>query len=100
MKYILVLVISLFCLQSSYSQIHEFGIFLGGSNLIGDYGEPSFVNPNQVAFGGIYKWNKSSRHSWRVSGVITELELNIPNRKDSKTVGELSAGLEFNFFRF
>ncbi|WP_299776990.1 DUF6089 family protein [uncultured Formosa sp.] len=100
MKYILVLIISLFCLQSSYSQIHEFGVFLGGSNLIGDVGEPSFINPNQFAIGGIYKWNKSSRHSWRVSGIMTELQISEDEPTKTKTVGELSAGLEFNFFEF
>ncbi|WP_159021856.1 DUF6089 family protein [Formosa sp. L2A11] len=98
MKYTLVLIISLFSLQSSYSQIHEFGLFLGGSNLIGDVGEPNFINPNQFAIGGIYKWNKSSRHSWRVSGILTELQTS--KNQDTKTVGEISAGLEFNFFEF
>ncbi|QDO92916.1 hypothetical protein FNB79_02640 [Formosa sediminum] len=98
MKYILILVISLFCFHYCYSQTHEFGVFLGGSNLIGDVGEPSFLNPNQFAIGGVYKWNKSPRHSWRISGTITELQ--ISTEEPTKTVGELSAGLEFNLFEY
>ncbi|MDW5287357.1 DUF6089 family protein [Formosa sp. PL04] len=97
MKYIIVLIINLFCLQLSYSQIHEFGVFIGGSSLIGDVSEPQ-ITPNQLALGGLYKWNKTSRYSWRISGIISEFQTT--EDKASKTVGEISAGLEFNFFEF
>lgn len=98
MKNIIITVISLFSLQFSYSQIHEIGIFFGGSNFIGDVGEPKYINPNQPALGAIYKWNKSPKHSWRVSAIHTELE--IFKDEETKTVTEISAGFEYNFLDF
>ena len=62
--------IFLFCLISITpvkAQIHEIGVFLGGSNYIGDIGPTTYVAPNNLAFGLLYKWNKSARHSWRIS---------------------------------
>lgn len=97
MKYIIVLIINLFCLQHSYSQIHELGVFIGGSSLIGDARE-SQITPNQFALGGLYKWNRSSRYAWRISGIISRFQAF--EDQPLKTVGELSAGLEFNFFEF
>ena len=41
--------------------------FLGGSNYIGDVGKTNYINPNEMAFGILYKWNKSPRHSYRFS---------------------------------
>ena len=39
------------------AQIHEVGVFLGGSNFIGDVGKTNYVSPNELAFGILYKWN-------------------------------------------
>ena len=92
------------------AQIHEIGVFLGGSNYIGDVGKTNYINPNEVAIGILYKWNKSPRHSYRFSytqGSITgnDLDSNVPGRYlrgyDFKNnIKEFSAGLEFNFFDF
>lgn len=92
------------------AQLHELGIFAGGSNFIGDVGKTSFIAPNNAALGIIYKWNKSKRHSWRFSAITSkvtgnDLESNILGREDrgysfENNVTELSAGLEFNFFDF
>jgi opacity protein-like surface antigen len=92
------------------AQIHEVGVFLGGSNYIGDVGRTDFVSPNQPAFGVMYRWNKSPRHSWRISYIqskITgnDLDSNVPGRYNrsynfENNISELSAGLEFNFFDF
>lgn len=92
------------------AQIHEVGIFLGGSNYIGDVGKTNYVNPNEAAFGILYKWNKSPRHAWRISytqSKITanDLESNVPGRNKrgynfENNIKEVSAGLEFNFFDF
>jgi hypothetical protein len=93
-----------------YSQIHEVGIFLGGSNFIGDVGSTTYLAPNEPAIGLLYKWNKSPRHSWRVSYNQSKI---IANDQDSQepsrnqrgyrfenNVKEVSLGLEFNFFEF
>jgi hypothetical protein len=44
------------------AQIHEIGVFLGGNNYIGDLGKMTYVNPNQLAYGVLYKWNLSLIH--------------------------------------
>jgi hypothetical protein len=47
-----------------YSQIHEVGVFFGGSNYIGDVGPTTYI-ANEPTFGLLYKWNKSPRHAYR-----------------------------------
>lgn len=93
-----------------YSQIHEVGVFLGGSNYIGDVGPTTYIAPNEPAFGILYKWNKSPRHSYRFSYTqsrITSNDLDSEepsrNQRDyhfENSVKEVSLGLEFNFFDF
>ncbi|CDF77981.1 conserved hypothetical protein [Formosa agariphila KMM 3901] len=100
MKYIVILVINLLFIQTSYSQIHEFGVFIGGSNTIDDSnGQSSILNPSRFAFGGLYKWNRSPRHSWRVSAT-TNYKMPDLGSENVKTIAEASVGLEFNFFEF
>lgn len=92
------------------AQIHEIGVFLGGSNYIGDVGPTTYIAPDEFAFGVLYKWNKSPRHSWRISynqGKITSTDLNSksPGRTQrgynfENNIKEVSLGLEFNFFDF
>jgi hypothetical protein len=99
-----------FTFTAIHAQIHEIGVFLGGSNYIGDVGNTTYIDPNAPAFGILYKWNKSPRHAYRFSYTQSEIS---SDDKDSKEPGrnlrgysfvndikELSAGLEFNFFDF
>lgn len=110
MKYISFLLITLFSIQLSSAQIHEFGVFMGGSNFIGDVGATNYIAPSQLTIGGIYKWNRSPRHSWRVSLLFSELE-GIDSKSDesgriergyefNNNILELSAGMEFTFWEF
>ncbi|MFT3793479.1 DUF6089 family protein [Flavobacterium sp.] len=92
------------------AQIHEIGLFLGASNFIGDVGSTTYIAPNEPAVGILYKWNKSPRHSWRVSFTHAELsakdaDSDMPSRKQrdlafKSYVNEFSVGLEFDFFEF
>ena len=92
------------------AQIHEFGAFLGGSNYIGDIGSTNYVAPSNLAYGILYKWNKSPRHSWRFSyiqstieGIDSKAENLIKKQRDlsfQNDIKEFSAGLEFNFYDF
>ena len=110
MRYLTLVLITLLSIQLSYSQIHEFGIFVGGSNFIGDVGATNYIAPKKLAIGGIYKWNRSPRHSYRISLLFTELEGIDKNSDDPSRVQrgyefknkiiELSAGMEFTFFDF
>lgn len=92
------------------AQINEIGVFLGGSNYIGDIGKTTYINPKDPAFGIIYKWNRSPRHAYRFSLTQSKLSGNdldskVPGRYNrglafKNTLTEFSAGLEFNFFDF
>jgi len=110
MKHLTVLILSILSFHLSHSQINEIGVFVGGSNFIGDVGATNYISPNQLAFGGIYKWNRSTRHSYRISLVYSELEANDIDSDDprrvqrgysfSNSILEVSAGIEFTFFDF
>jgi len=68
------------------------------------------VSPNEFAFGILYKWNKSPRHSYRFSYTqsnitANDLDSDVPARVQrgynfKNHIKEFSAGLEFNFFDF
>lgn len=110
MKKILVLFFCLIFQNISIAQIHEIGVFLGGSNFIGDVGKTTYVDPNHLAMGVLYKWNKSPRHSYRFSytqstvtgkDIDSEVPARVQRGYDFKNhVKEFSAGLEFNFLDF
>lgn len=92
------------------AQLHEIGVFGGGSNFIGDVGKTNYIAPNNLTLGLLYKWNKSKRHSWRFSAMTSKItgddhDSDISARRDrgyrfENRITELSAGLEFNFFDF
>lgn len=92
------------------AQIYEIGVFVGGTNAISDVGDTGYIKPNDLAIGGIFKWNKSPRHSWRASFIHANIsaddaDSDLVNRnqrgyKFTNTVDEVTAGLEFDFFEF
>lgn len=106
----LLLLLFLFMFLPTKAQIHEIGVFLGGSNAIGDVGPTNYINPNSTAFGLVYKWNKSTRHAWRFSYTQSTLKANDldskePARKSrgknfKNDIKDITVGLEFNFFEF
>ena len=111
MKYSIIIIMSVLCCQLSQAQIYEFGVFVGGSNLISDVGSTKYIAPNQPAFGGLVKWNRSPRHSWRASIIYSTLEAIDAKSDDPRRIErgytyknnsfiEISAGMEFTFFDF
>ncbi|MBB3124462.1 hypothetical protein FHS04_001985 [Mesoflavibacter sabulilitoris] len=110
MRQLTVIIITLFSIQFSAAQIHEFGLYLGGSNFIGDVGATDYIAPKNLTIGGIYKWNRSPRHSYRISLLFSELEGIDKNSDDpsrqirglefNSQIIELSAGMEFTFLDF
>ncbi|WP_348813330.1 DUF6089 family protein [Flavobacterium maritimum] len=104
------LLLCLFPLMTLNAQIHEFGVFLGGSNYIGDVGSTTYIAPNEPALGILYKWNKSPRHAYRFSYTQSKISANDLDSKEAgrylrgyqfeNNIKELAAGLEFNFFEF
>lgn len=110
MKKIFNLLLCFFPFITLNAQINEIGVFLGGSNFVGDVGNTTYISPEKLAFGVLYKWNKSPRHAYRFSytqSTITGNDLDSPETGRNQrgysfknNVKELSAGLEFNFFDF
>ncbi|WP_396602243.1 DUF6089 family protein [Algibacter sp. R77976] len=110
MRHLTILILSILSIQFSGAQINEIGVFLGGSNFIGDVGATDYISPNQLAIGGMYRWNRSKRHSYRASLIFSELE-GIDNNSDdprriqrgyefSTKITELSLGMDFTFLDF
>ena len=58
------------------SQIYEVGVFTGGSNFIGDVGSTTFISPEKFTFGGLLRWNRSPRHSYRFSVIYSTIHGN------------------------
>ena len=91
-------------------QTYEIGGFVGGSNFIGDVGRTNYIYPNRLAIGGIAKWNRSPRHSFRASVITTKLSGNDANSHESRrqergytfenNVTEMSLGIEYTFWEF
>jgi hypothetical protein len=110
MHKIFYLLLFFFPFMATNAQIHEIGVFVGGSNYIGDVGLTTYVLPNEPAFGLLYKWNKSPRHSYRFSYAQTKITANDLDSKEpgrnqrgyrfENSIKEVSLGLEFNFFDF
>nr|WP_322623038.1 DUF6089 family protein [uncultured Flavobacterium sp.] len=92
------------------AQINELGLFAGGANYVGDVGPTTYIAPKDLSLGVFYRWNRSTRHSWRVGftyGKITadDADSDSAGRKlrgysFENSVKELSLALEFNFFEF
>ena len=92
-----------------YAQIYEAGVMLSGTNATSMV-DKKLLNPSNVGFGLLFKWNKSQRYAWRASLSYTNLsfedkELQYPARISGKLNGntallEFSSGLEVNFLPF
>lgn len=108
MRYLILILLSVCFVQTSQSQIYEVGFFLGSSNFIGDVGSTKYIAPNSPTFGGIFKWNRSPRHSYRVTAIFSKLK-GVDAKSDDprriqrgyefeNNIFEVSAGMEFTFF--
>lgn len=93
-----------------FAQTYEFGGFLGGANYIGDVGDTKYINPNQLVVGGLFKWNRSPRHSFRASATFGNIKANDLDSNDQRRMArgyqfknkitEFSLGLEFTFWEY
>lgn len=110
MKRKIAILLTFLYFQLGWSQIHEIGVFVGGSNLISDVGATTYVAPDDFTWGVLYKWNRSTRHAWRFSyknsdlsayDADSDMQARTERGLESNTsVHEFSGGLEFNFFEF
>ncbi len=106
-----VLLIAFICITiTSTGQINEIGIFVGGSNYIGDLGPEYYINPNNFMVGAIYKWNMNPRIAIRGTFTFAQLSSDDANATNqarqargirfTNSLKELALGLEFNYFEY
>jgi len=110
MRYLTIFIIAIFWSISVTAQQYEVGVYAGGSNFIGDVGSTSFIAPNSPVFGGIVKWNRSSRHAFRLTALFSQIngddnKADDPRRlergyKFNNSIKEVSLGLEYTFWEF
>lgn len=110
MRFIILIIFGICFVPNIQAQLYEGGLFLGGSNFIGDVGSTGYIAPNKPAVGLLLKWNRSKRHSFRASIMFTELEGNDRKSDDPRRVArnydfknsilEFSLGMEFTFLDF
>ena len=91
-------------------QIHEVGLYFGGANYVGDIGENSYINPNNLAGSIFYKYNTNPRIALRATYSYLPIQANdlkatTTFRRNralnfSNTINELALGLEYNFYEF
>jgi len=109
-KRYLLIILFIYISHSVSAQGHEIGVFLGGSNYIGDIGRETYIYPNSYAFGAIYKRNINSRYAVRATYIYASIkgddaQSNNSFRENrglsfSNSIHELAAGIEFNFFEY
>lgn len=110
MRYIFVMVLLLMGSSQAFSQNFEIGPFIGGANYIGDVGNSTYIRPKDLVFGGLFKWNQSTRHSYRFSLLYSNISADDNLSQDTRrnergyfftnTIMEASLGVEFTFYDY
>lgn len=110
MKKVLIIMLLIAGTYAGRSQTLELGVFLGGSNFVGDVGATNYIKPNKLAIGGVARWNVSTRYSYRASLIYSKVSGNDASSDDSfrqargytfaNKIMEASLGMEFNFLDF
>ncbi len=110
MKKTLFIFLFFICFKFSFAQINEAGVFLGGSNYIGDIGRTTYIYPNSYAIGGIYKWNMHPQYSLRATYTYSKIKGDDIKSNNSyrqfrgllfeNSLHELAAGIEYHFFKY
>ncbi|PIE49140.1 MAG: hypothetical protein CSA39_04200 [Flavobacteriales bacterium] len=94
----------------AFAQLYEAGVFLGGSNYIGDIGSSFYIQPNRIAVGAIARFNFTPRITFRGTGLYTQLHDDDSRaqtnfRRDRglrfrNSILEAAIGVEFSFFKY
>lgn len=106
-----ILFIAFSCITTfSNAQMYEIGLFGGGSNYVGDIGPESYINPNNLMGGVIYKWNLNERIALRGTFTYADISSDDVDAKNiarinrgigfKNTIKELAVGIEFNYFEY
>lgn len=110
MKKTILTLLATLSLSFAHGQIHELGLGIGGSNYVGDIGSTNYIKPKDLGFNLTYRWNKSPRHSYRISYSQFDISANDAksgmgsrrkrNYSFTNNIKELSMGVEFNWLEF
>lgn len=110
MRYLTLVAIMLFYSTNSYSQTYEIGPYIGGANYIGDIGPTTYIAPNTLVGGFVFKWNRSKRHSFRFSLLHAKIQADDADSdvgkriqrgyKFENTITEASLGIEYTFWEW
>jgi len=105
------LAIVFICITSiSWGQINEIGVFIGGSNYVGDVGKTNYIYPNRISGSLIYKYNLNPRIALR--GDLSYVPIKSDDVESSNeirrnrgfnfknSIKELAVGIEYNFFEY
>lgn len=92
------------------AQVYEIGVFLGGSNYVGDIGRTNYVYPNSLAGAVFFKYNYNPRIAFRgtysylpIQGndLVADTDFRVNRGLNFKnTINELALGLEYNFYEY
>lgn len=113
MKKQLLIYLFLFSTIITSAQLYEGGVFLGGSNYIGDIGPTTYINPNRIAVGGVAKFNWTPRITFRGTMIYSRLHADDSKAESSfrrnrtpsplrfrNSIVEGALGIEFSFFKY
>ncbi|HET8810004.1 MAG TPA: DUF6089 family protein [Flavobacteriaceae bacterium] len=109
MRYLTLAIVMLFIVDS-HSQTFEIGPYIGGANYIGDIGPTTYIDPNTLLVGGIFKWNRSPRHSFRFTLLHAKIQADDADSNEGlrqerglsfeNTITEASLGIEYTFWEW
>jgi hypothetical protein len=110
MRKSILLIIFISISSISLGQMYEAGIFIGGSNYVGDIGPTNYINPSKIAGAAFIKYNLNPRIALRATYSYlpikaNDLDADTNFRRDrginfSNTINELAVGLEYNFYEY
>lgn len=104
--------LTLFIWISNYcfSQTHEIGFFIGGTNYVGDVGKTNYILPNSPGGSLLYKYNLNSRIALRGSFSLFSIKGDDSYSENAirqargfsftNNVNEIALGFEYNFFEY
>lgn len=92
-------------------QVNEIGVFLGGSNYVGDVGKNYFIYPDNPSAAIFFKHNWNPRIAFRATYSYLPIQGDDADadtgfRKDralpsfENTIHELALGIEYNFYEY
>lgn len=91
-------------------QEYEAGIFIGGSNYVGDIGRTNYIYPNTMSGAVFFKYNWNPRIAVRatysylpIKGDDLNAEENFRKTRGldfTNTINELALGIEYNFYEY